>query len=146
MLDPTVCATLRPGGVSGPAGIEPALRRRGPAAVGHEGSRVVGQWVWGNTRPARYFCTKLLPMAARILSPCAEMVFRCQMLPAQVPVLKNSRFDLMTRFAFIPRTSAEPKQSTNRRDDRRTGKSVRPLGPAARPKTSNLPTWGRDTN
>ena len=76
------------------------------------------------------------------MSPRAEMAFRRHVPPAQVPVLKNSAFDLMTRSAFIPRAPVEPKQSTNRRDARRTGKSVRPLRPAARPKTSTAPTLG----
>ena len=71
----------------------------------------MGQWVWGNSLSARYFCAELLPMAASTLSPRAEMVFLRQMPPAQVLVLKNSAFDLMTRSAFIAWAPAESEQS-----------------------------------
>ena len=89
-----------------------------------------------------FHSTELLPIAAWTLSPRAKMVFRRHVPPAQVPALKNSAFDLMTRSAFIAQVPAEPKQSTTRRDARRTGKSVGPLRPAVRLKTTTAPTLG----
>ena len=46
-------------------------------------------------------------MAAWTLSPRAETVLRRHVPPAQVPVLKNSAFDLMTRSAFIAQVPAD---------------------------------------
>ena len=45
--------------------------------------------------------------------------------PAQVPVLRNSAFDLMIRSAFISQVPTEPKRPTARRDARRIGPFVR---------------------
>ena len=45
--------------------------------------------------------------------------------PAQVPVLRNSAFDLMTRSAFISQVPTEPKRPTARRDARRIEPFVR---------------------
>ena len=73
-----------------------------PNVVTWQGSDCsLGQWVWGNSLSARYISTDLLPVAAWTLSPRAEMVSLRHMPPAQVPVLNNSAFDLMTRSAFI---------------------------------------------
>ena len=70
------------------------------------------------------------------------MVFRRHVPLAQVPVSKNSAFDLMTRSAFIAQVLAEPMQSTTHRDAQRIGKSVTPLRSAVRPKTTTTPTSG----
>ena len=67
--------------------------------------------VWAVSLSSGYFCMWLLPFAGSTLSPRAEMVYRCHAPPAQVPLLSNSSFDLMTRSAFIARAPAEPERS-----------------------------------
>ena len=84
----------------------------------------------------------MLSMAASKQPRHTSTVFRRHVPPAQVPLLKNSAFDLMTRPAFIPRVPAERKQFRNRRDARRTGNFVRPLRSVARPRTTTAPALG----
>jgi len=71
-----------------------------------------------------------------------KMVFPRHVPPAQVPVLRNSVFDWVTRSAFITPASAGPETSTTSRDDRRTGKSVGPLRSAVRPRTTTTSALG----
>ena len=77
---------------------------------------LVGQWISGTSLSAGYLCTEMLSMATSTLFPNAETVFRRHVPPAQVPLLKNSAFDLMTRPALIGQVPTEPNQSTNRPD------------------------------
>ena len=65
-------------------------------------------------------------MAAWKLSLRAEMVFRRQVPPAQVPALKNSAFESMTRLVFIAQPSAEPERYATCRDTRKIGKTIEP--------------------
>lgn len=62
---------------------------------------------------AGYSVTEPQSIATWRWSPRAIFAFRRPVPPVQVPVLKNPAFELMTRSAFIPRVTAEPKQSTN---------------------------------
>ncbi len=98
-----------------------------------------GQWVWRNSLLAGYPFTELPPAAVRTLFPRAKTVFRRQVPPDPVPILKNPSFDLITRAAFIAQVPAEPKQSTTRRDARRIGHFVGPLRSAVRPRTTTAP-------
>ncbi len=112
----------------------PILLARGPAC----GPAGPGKFpVSAGCRPA-----ELLPMAAWTLSPRAKMVFQRHVSPAQVPVLNNTAFDLMTRSGFTARAPAEPDHWTIHRDARWIGKSARPLRTAARPTTTTAPTLG----
>ena len=64
-------------------------------------------WFWGNPLSAERSCTEPLPMVTSTSSPRAEMAFLRHVSPAQVLVLKNSAFDLMTRSVFIARSPAD---------------------------------------
>ena len=88
---------------------------------------IAGRWLRGNSLSAGHLCTELLPMAASNLSPRSEMVFRRHVPPAQVPLLKTSTFDLMTRSALIAQAPAQPEQSTFHRDARKVGETVEPV-------------------
>ena len=78
-------------------------------------------------------------MPAWTLFPRANTACRRHVPPATVPKLNSPTFDLMTRSAFVPQESAEPKQITNRPDARRIGKSVGPSRSAVRPKATTTP-------
>ena len=100
-----------------------------------------GQWVWGNSLSAGFPCTESLPMPASTLSLCFEMVFRRHVPPAQVPVLKTSTFDLMTRFTLIAKAPAEP---SNRRSVETPGRSGKPSDRrnSLKPKMTTAPASG----
>ena len=78
-------------------------------------------------------------MAASTLSSCAETALCREVPPAQVPALKKSAFDLMTRSASIVQGSADRSLSTTRRDTPWIGKSVEPLRSDVRPNTAITP-------
>ena len=91
-----------------------------PAASAHCRHRLlqqqhVGQWVWRNSLSAGYRSTALLPMAARLSSPHAEMVFRRHAPPAPVPSVEYFwiRFDdpLRVHPSGVQATKAIPKPS-----------------------------------
>ena len=68
-----------------------------------------------------------------------ETVICRQVQTAQVPALKKSAFELMTRLAFIARAPTEPEQPAIRRDSPWTGLSDRQLRSAERPQTAIAP-------
>ena len=109
-------------------------RRAGCGSVGWE------QFPFGKT--LLLGAAVLLPAAVWTSSPRAEIVFLRHVPPAQVPVLKNLAFDLMTRSAFIARAPAESAQSAIHRNARRIGKSITPLRSAMGPTTATAPTLG----
>ena len=73
------------------------------------------------------------------------MVSLRHMPPDQVPELKNTEFDLITRFALVAQAPAELEQSAIHRDARRNGKSVGLWRPRRETAGDNRPGFGAGT-